>query len=160
MTGPVELPTEDSALLEALALDGRAGFRSLATATGWPQTTVRRRLAELRSGGVVYVDVDPALLGSWTAVGLWLTVAPGELAAAGAAPAEHPRVSFAAATTGVSNLHASVRCPAGAALYEYLAGPVAALPGLLSVETAPSMRVVKGASPIVGRRRVEAPRVR
>ncbi|MFD8089237.1 Lrp/AsnC family transcriptional regulator [Streptomyces malaysiensis] len=152
VTGPMELTAEDNALLEALALDGRAGFRSLAWATGWSQTTVRRRLAELRSGGVVYfdVDVDPALLGSWTSAGLWLAVAPGELAAAGEALAEHPQVSFAAATTGVSNLYASVQCPTGTALYEYLTGPVAALPGLLSVETAPSMRVVKGASPIVG----------
>ncbi|QMU80721.1 Lrp/AsnC family transcriptional regulator [Streptacidiphilus sp. PB12-B1b] len=152
VTEPVELSGQDEALLEALARDGRAGFRSLATATGWSQTTVRRRLAELRSGGVVYfdVDADPALLGSRTSAALWLRVAPGELAAAGETLAGHPQVNFAAATTGISNLYASVRCPTGTALYAYLTGPVAALPGLLSVETAPSTRVLKGAAAIVG----------
>ncbi|KOV61257.1 Lrp/AsnC family transcriptional regulator [Streptomyces sp. MMG1121] len=149
---PEELSPQDNLLLDALALDGRAGFRSLAAVTGWSQTTVRRRLAELRAGGVAYfdVDVDPALLGLRTSAGVWLKIAPGELVAAGEALAQHPQVSFAAATTGVSNLYASVQCPSSAALYAYLTGPVAALPGLMSVETAPSTRVVKQASPIVG----------
>ena len=154
--GPVanedELTEQDGALLATLALDGRAGFRSLAAATGWSQTTVRRRLAELRASGVVYFDVDfdPALLGLRAAAALWLNIAPGELAAAGEALAAHPQVSFAAATTGTSNLYASVQCGGSSALYEYLTGPVAALPGVRSVETAPSMRVFKQASSIVG----------
>ncbi|MEK2474189.1 Lrp/AsnC family transcriptional regulator [Streptomyces noursei] len=152
VTSPVELTAEDHALLEALALDGRAGFRSLASATGWSQTSVRRRLAELRAGGVVYFDVDfdPAVFGLRTSAALWLSIAPGDLAAAGEALAAHPQVSFAAATTGASNLYASVQCSGSTALYGYLTGPVAALPGVRSVETAPSMRVFKQASPIVG----------
>ncbi|MFC4080470.1 Lrp/AsnC family transcriptional regulator [Amycolatopsis samaneae] len=149
---PVELSDVDGALLAVLARDGRAGFRSLAEATGWSQTSVRRRLAELRAGGVLYFDVDvrPALLGLRATAGLWLTVAPGELTAAGEALARHSEVSFAAATTGVSNLYASVQCRDSAALYRYLTGSVAGLPGLVSVETAPSMELVKLATPVVG----------
>ncbi|MFB6436095.1 Lrp/AsnC family transcriptional regulator [Streptomyces sp. NPDC056411] len=149
---PMDLSAEDKALLEALALDGRAGFRSLASTTGWSQTHVRRRLAELRAGGIVYFDVDfdAVLFGLRTSATLWLNVAPGDLAAAGEALAAHPQVSFAAATTGASNLYASVQCSGSAALYAYLTGPVAALPGVRSVETAPSMRLFKQASPVVG----------
>ncbi|MGW2922965.1 Lrp/AsnC family transcriptional regulator [Streptomyces angustmyceticus] len=152
VTSPVDLSAADHALLSALALDGRAGFRSLAEATGWSQTRVRRRLAELRSGGIVYFDVDfdPAPFGLRTCAALWLSVAPGHLAAAGEALAAHPQVGFAAATTGASHLYASVQCGDSTALYAYLTGPVAALPGVQSVETAPSMRVFKQAATVVG----------
>jgi DNA-binding Lrp family transcriptional regulator len=152
MGAPMELTPQDATLLGALALDGRAGFRSLASATGWSQTTVRRRLAELRAAGVVYFDVDfdPALLGLRTSAALWLRVAPGELVAAGEALAQHPQASFAAATTGASNLYASVQCGRSSELYEYLTGPVAALPGVRSVESAPSMRLFKQAASVVG----------
>lgn len=152
VTTRVEPSAKDKVFLENLALDGRIGLRSLAAATGWSQTTVRRRLAELRASGVVYFDVDfdPALLGLRALAALWLTIAPGELAAAGKALAECPQVGFAAATTGVSNLYAGVYCSGSAALYEFLTGPVAALPGVRMVETAPIRRVLKQASSIVG----------
>ncbi|MEG8183462.1 Lrp/AsnC family transcriptional regulator [Nocardia terpenica] len=149
---PLELSAGDRALLAALAVDGRAGLRALAAATGWSQTTVRRRLKQLRDSGTLYFDVDfdPALLGLRMSAALWLTIAPGDLAAAGTALARHEQVSFAAATTGESNLYASVFCGGSVALYEYLTGPVTGLPGVRSVETAPSMRVFKQAVTIVG----------
>ena len=40
--------------------------------------------------------------------------------AAGEALAAHPEVAFAAATTGSTNLYASVLCPDPAALFNYL----------------------------------------
>ncbi|MET8847917.1 Lrp/AsnC family transcriptional regulator [Amycolatopsis sp. NPDC004625] len=142
---PVELTDGDRALLAELRRDGRTGFRELATATGWSQTTVRRRLGELRDVGALYFDVDfaPALLGLRTAASLWLSVAPRHLEAAGAALAGHAEVGFAAATTGPANLYVSVLCRHPGALYGYLTGPLAALPGVSAVETAPVMRTVK-----------------
>jgi DNA-binding Lrp family transcriptional regulator len=149
---PVELTGDDGRLLRVLGQDGRAGFRALAAATGWSQTTVRRRLAELREIGALYFDVEfeLGLLGLHTGASLWLSVAPGDLVAAGTALAEHPEVGFVAATTGPSNLYAGVMCPSSRALYDYLTGPVAALPGLHAVETAPIMRILKKTSPVVG----------
>jgi DNA-binding Lrp family transcriptional regulator len=148
---PVELTPGDHQLLRALGQDGRAGYRHLASVTGWSQTTVRRRLGELRHSGVVYFDVDfeHALLGLRSAAALWLSVEPGQLAAAGEALARHPQVGFAAATTGAANLYAGVLCANSRALYEYLTGPIAALPGLRSVETAPIMRIFKKNAPAV-----------
>ncbi|WP_406636041.1 Lrp/AsnC family transcriptional regulator [Amycolatopsis sp. WGS_07] len=142
---PVELTDGDRALLAEVGRDGRIGFRELAAATGWSQTTVRRRLTELRRAGVLYFDVDfaPSLLGLRTTASLWLSVAPRHLAAAGAALAKHTEVSFAAATTGPSNLYVSVQCRSPRALYAYATGPLAALPGVSAVETAPVMRTLK-----------------
>ncbi|GGV42941.1 Lrp/AsnC family transcriptional regulator [Streptomyces spectabilis] len=139
------LSDQDQALLDALAEDGRAGYRALAAVTGWSQTSVRRRLAELRRTSVVYFDIDfdAAMLGLRSLASLWLMVEPGALSAAGEALAAHPEVSFAAATTGPANLYASVQCRDTKALYAYLTGPVAQLPGIRSVETAPATRTIK-----------------
>ncbi len=145
---PVRLDDGDRKLLAALAADGRAGFEQLAGLTGWSPTTVRRRMAELRERGVLYLDVDcdRRLLGAGTRTLLWLSVAPPHLEAAGRALAGHPEVAFAAATTGPTNLYATVVCADQRALYRYLTTRVAALPAVLQVETAPVIRTVKQAA--------------
>ncbi|MFI9318506.1 Lrp/AsnC family transcriptional regulator [Kitasatospora aureofaciens] len=145
---PVRLDDGDRKLLAALAADGRAGFEQLAGLTGWSPTTVRRRMTELRERGVLYLDVDcdRRLLGAGTRTLLWLSVAPPHLEAAGRALAGHPEVAFAAATTGPTNLYATVVCADQRALYRYLTTRVAALPAVLQVETAPVIRTVKQAA--------------
>ncbi|MER7674909.1 Lrp/AsnC family transcriptional regulator [Kitasatospora sp. NPDC096128] len=147
-TGPVRLHDGDRRLLAALAADGRAGFEQLAAVTGWSPTTVRRRMAELRERGVLYLDIDcdPRLLGVATRTLLWISVAPPYLEQAGRALAGHPEVAFACATTGPTNLYATVVCPDQRALYRYLTTRVAALPAVSHVETAPSIRTVKQAA--------------
>ena len=62
---------------------------------------------------------------------------------AGEALARHPEVGFAAATTGATNLYASVQLRDDRALFDYLTGPVTALPGLITIQTAPVLRTVK-----------------
>lgn len=144
---PFALTDEDRALVAQLARDGRMGYRELAAATGWSQTTVRRRVSELRQSRMLYFDVDfdATLLGLRTSASLWLSVAPSRLVAAGEELAAHPEADFVAATTGPSNLYASVLCRDPQALYAYLTGPIAALPGLSTVESAPAVRTVKQA---------------
>lgn len=146
---PVTLTDADRRLLDALARDGRTPVPELAAATGWSPTTVRRRLTELRSCGVLFYDVDYDLrrFGYGMMVALWLSVAPAELAAAGEALATHPEVAFACATTGPKNLFACVLCPDGRALNRYLTTRVAALPGVRTMESAPRIRQIKGAGP-------------
>ncbi|WP_091514958.1 MULTISPECIES: Lrp/AsnC family transcriptional regulator [Amycolatopsis] len=146
--GPVRLDDGDRKLLAALAQDGRAGFEELAAVTGWSPTTVRRRLAELRERGLLYldIDIDVTLFGLGTRTMLWLSVAPTHLAEAGAALAGHPEIAFAAATTGPTNLYASVLCASQEELYRYLTTRVAALPAITHVETAPVIRTVKQAA--------------
>ncbi|MET7401785.1 AsnC family transcriptional regulator [Dactylosporangium sp. NPDC005572] len=147
----VTLTAADNELLAALARDGRAGFPELARATGWSETTVRRRLAELRRSRVLYFDVEiaPLLLGYAAEATLWLTVAPAALTALTAALATHPQVAWAAAITGPANVTASVVCTDLDELYDYLAVRIGALAGVTATETAPVVRRVKGAGTLL-----------
>lgn len=146
--GPVRLDDSDRKLLALLATDGRAGYEQLASATGWSPTTVRRRMTELREHGLLYldIDVDWRMFGVNTRTLLWLSVAPAHLEEAGQALAEHPEIAFAAATTGPTNLYASVVCTNHQELYRYLTTRVAALPAITHLETAPVIRTVKQAA--------------
>jgi DNA-binding Lrp family transcriptional regulator len=143
---------DDGPLLAALSQDGRMSVAGLVAATGWAPSTVRRRLAELRAAGTLYFDLDfdrrlfPSLA-VWAM--LWLAVEPAALDTAGHALAAHPEVALAAATTGTTNLCASVAAPSIPALYTYLTGPIAALPGLRTIETAPVIRDFKTAGPTI-----------
>jgi DNA-binding Lrp family transcriptional regulator len=142
---PVVLDDHDRRLLALLERDGRTDFTALAQATGRPASTVRRRVAELRASGALYFDVDYDYerLHVDSQTMLWLSVAPDQLLTAGTALAGHPEVSFAAATTGATNLYASVLCPDPTALFTYLTTKVATLPAVQRMETAPVIQTLK-----------------
>jgi DNA-binding Lrp family transcriptional regulator len=153
-SGPTEPPglgPEDRVLIAELSRDGRASYAELAQATHWHESTVRRRVEELRAAGVLYLDVDieDAAFGIYSRAHLWMSVAPARLAAVGDALARHPEVPFAAAATGTSNLLASVLCPDDQTLYRYLTERIASLEGVNAVEVAPIMRTVKRAATVL-----------
>jgi DNA-binding Lrp family transcriptional regulator len=135
----------DEPLLAELARDGRASNAAIAAAIHWHESSVRRRIDELRRSGVVYfeVDVDNRVQGLNAHALLWLSVEPARLEEAGRALATHPEIPFAAATTGPANLVASAVFRDTQHLYEYLTGELAGLPGVTSVETAPIIRTLK-----------------
>jgi DNA-binding Lrp family transcriptional regulator len=137
----------DRRILRLLRDDGRASVEDLARDCGASASTVRRRLHDLRAGGLLYLDVDvsPEAHDLPMRTMLYLSVLPADLEAAGRALAAHPEVPFAAATTGRTNVYASVASPDAPALYRYLTTRVAALPGVQGVETAPVIRTVKAA---------------
>ena len=139
------LAPPDEPLLAELARDGRASHAALAAAIHWHESTVRRRIDELRRAGLLYfeVDIDNHVLGMNVHVLLWLSVEPARLAEAGRALAAHPEVPFAAVTTGPTNLVASAVFRDPRHLYEYLTGKLAGLPGVGSVQTAPIIRTLK-----------------
>lgn len=141
----------DRALMAGLARDGRASYSELAQAAHWHESTVRRRVEELRAAGVLYLDldVDDSSFGIGTRAHLWMSVAPARLADAGEALARHPEIPFVAATTGTSNLVASVLCRDDYDLYRYLTERVASLDGVTAVEVTPVIRTVKRAATTV-----------
>jgi DNA-binding Lrp family transcriptional regulator len=143
--GPADL---DERLLPVLAEDGRADHPRIARATGWSESTVRRRLDSLRRNELLYfdVEVDPLLIGYASETILWLTVAPAELGTVADALATHEEIAYAAATTGPSNLVAFAVCRDHGALYDYLATRLGTLPGLRHVESAPVIRRAKRGS--------------
>lgn len=147
--GHVELGELDFALFDALGLDGRASHADLATVTGWSESSVRRRMDQLRETGVLYFDLelDMAAFGFRAPTWLWLSVSPSDLAATGEALAKFPEVAYAAATTGPANLAVCAVCRNETDFYEFLTGKVGVLPGVGRVETSPIIRTVKQASP-------------
>ena len=140
-----ELGAGDRALMAVLSRDGRAGLPELAGATGWSETTVRRRLTELRRCRALFFDVDvpgPAM-GLAVEAMMWLSVAPHGMVEAAETLAGHAEVPFVAATTGSTNIVASLVCKDVAALYEYLTSKVAAIPAIHHIETNPIVRTLK-----------------
>ena len=139
------LAPQDEPLLAELARDGRASHAALAAAIHWHESTVRRRMEELRRAGLLYfeIDIENRVFGMNAQATLWLSVEPGRLDETGRALAAHREIPFAAATTGPTNLLASAVFRDTQHLYEYLTGELAALPGVSSVQTAPIIRTLK-----------------
>jgi DNA-binding Lrp family transcriptional regulator len=143
--GAAHLADADAPLLDALSRDGRLSFTELAARTGWPETTVRRRVQELFDSGSLYTDVEmePELYGFRAAVILWLSVAPSRVASVGAALREHEEIVFAAATTGPTNMQATAICRDMPAFYRYMTERLGSLDGVERVESAPVLKHVK-----------------
>jgi DNA-binding Lrp family transcriptional regulator len=139
------LHPEDEPLLAELVRDGRASHAALAAAIHWHESTVRRRIDELIRAGLLHFEIDLDSRGFGVNVNavLWISVEPARLDETGRALARHMEVPFAAATTGPTNLVVTALFRDTEHLYEYLTGPLAALPGVTSVETAPIIRTLK-----------------
>ncbi len=159
-TGSATIPTADGceglddvdrAIVAVLARDGRASHADLAAITGCHEATVRRRIECLRSGGLLAFDVeiDDAVYGITQRAVLWMSVLPSRLESVGEAMAGHREVPFVAATTGSTNLMASVICTDIAGLYRYLSECVGGLEGTLRVETTPIIRTIKRSGSLV-----------
>ncbi|WP_231386884.1 Lrp/AsnC family transcriptional regulator [Nocardia sp. BMG111209] len=148
-TGPditVDL-SADETLLAALARDGRASYARLADETGWSPARVARRMTELTAAGVLYLDVDLAVerMGYAVRANLWLRTRPADLHAVGTAMAGYPETAYVAATTGPTNVVATIVCRDTAHLYRYLTERLGALDGIVGVEVTPALRVLKQA---------------
>ncbi|WP_433442891.1 Lrp/AsnC family transcriptional regulator [Nonomuraea sp. CA-141351] len=146
-TAIAPLTSADHALIDALRHDGRAGYAELASATGWSQATVARRLADLRARGLVFFDVeaDAAAYGISIQALLWMTVAPAHLDQVATILATHHELAVVAATTGQTNLLAHALCPTPADLHRYLTHRLSALDQIRALETAPVLHTLKAA---------------
>jgi DNA-binding Lrp family transcriptional regulator len=135
----------DWPLVQALAEDGRASYRRLAGRTHWHESTVRRRVEELTTSGMLFFDLDVPLdvVGINSPALLWMNVMPAKLTEIGQALASRPKIRFVAATTGTTTLLVSLVCHNDHSLYEYLTRDVATLDGITHIETAPVTRLVK-----------------
>ncbi|MEV4440363.1 AsnC family transcriptional regulator [Streptomyces sp. NPDC049577] len=145
--GVVGLDAQDHAVLGVLSRDGRASYPELARAAGRSESTVRRRLEQLRRLGALIFEVEvlPRHVGYQTEAALHATVDPGDLAETGRALAHHPQVAFAAATTGSANLAATVLCRDERDLYRYMTEGIGGLRAVRRLEVLPVLRHVKRA---------------
>ncbi len=153
------LLAEDRPLIAALAVDGRAPIAALAAATGWSQGRTRRRLDGLIDSGAIYIDVDLWMdaLGYPLLAMFWLTVAPQHLDPFGNALVEEPEVTFAAATTGSSNIAAAVAVTGVDGLYRFVNRIGNLAPGLRQIEVAPVIQRIKQSGSMVDGARLRDP---
>ncbi|MFI7665466.1 Lrp/AsnC family transcriptional regulator [Nocardia sp. NPDC049526] len=153
---PVELSAQDEAMLALLGRDGRASYARIAAEIGWTATKVARRMAELVESRVLYFDLDFAVerMGYAVRAALWLRTRPADLEAVGTAMATHPEIVFIAATTGPTNLMASLICRDTAHLYRYVTQRLGALDGIADVEVTPALRVYKQAQTLLDSDRI------
>ncbi|MBD0673512.1 Lrp/AsnC family transcriptional regulator [Streptomyces sp. CBMA156] len=144
--GQPSLDDLDRALLERLGEDARQSHAALAAAVGAPESTVRRRLHRLDGAGLLrtHATVDPRLLGMAVDANLWLDLPPGRLAEVGTALARHPQVHGVFATSGPTNLLATVFCADHTELYRFLTDTLGPL-GAARAETTITARAVKRA---------------
>ncbi|MGP4015005.1 Lrp/AsnC family transcriptional regulator [Saccharopolyspora sp. 5N708] len=151
-TGLPHCAPDDLRLLDVLAADGRIGLADLATATGWSVSTVRRRIDLLRATGALhfYTEFDLSYLGYTAETRLWASVSPAHLEATGTALASYPGICFVAATSGPTNLTATLVCKDTHEIYRYLTSEVAALPAITHLETTPVLRTFKRLSRLLG----------
>ncbi|MFC0842324.1 Lrp/AsnC family transcriptional regulator [Streptomyces noboritoensis] len=141
----VPLDATDHTLFAELARDGRATLPELAAAADRSPSSIQRHLDRLRGAGALSlaVDFDPQLLGYHMATRIWLNVTPAHLRSVGETLATHPEIAFAAAVTGDSNLVASGIFRTPDDLYDYVDRRIGQLPGIQSIQTAPTLREVK-----------------
>jgi DNA-binding Lrp family transcriptional regulator len=141
----ITLDEGDKRMLAVLERDGRAGYAEIAAATGWSESTAKRRLDYLREVGAIYfdLDMDMCALGFPVEARVWMSVPPYQLKEVGEAMARHPEVVFVAATTGARNLMASIACRTIRDFYTYLTESLGAIHAVQNLETAPVIRTIK-----------------
>jgi DNA-binding Lrp family transcriptional regulator len=140
--GPAE-----QAIVDELAVDGRATYARLAQVSGMSESAVTRRLELLLRTGALYGDVDiaPELLGYPAGATLYLDIAPARVPAVGALMARHQQTAFVAAVAGPANLVAAIRCRDVAQIYDYITATLGQVDGIDHVEVATVTRTIKHA---------------
>lgn len=142
---PVRLDDTDLALVAELTADGRRSYTELAASLGITESTAARRVARLVDAGCLIFAalVDPALLGYSTEAFFRLQVEITQLEAAAATLCAQTGVRYVSATTGASDLVCEAVLPDTEALYQFVTGTLAAVPGVKSVETLLELETVK-----------------
>ncbi|MFI0976151.1 Lrp/AsnC family transcriptional regulator [Streptomyces sp. NPDC021093] len=140
-----ELDESDLAIVRALGEDVRMPAVRIAQQVGLHETTVQRRLRRLTESGAVHIraDVPPADLGFPLEVRFTLQVRPDSLDAALRHLAGEPTLRALYIVTGPSSVLGYSVHRSTAALEEFLAGPFAALDGLLGCDIRVVLRAYK-----------------
>jgi DNA-binding Lrp family transcriptional regulator len=146
----------DKAIVDALAVDGRATYARLAQVSGMSESASARRLELLVSSGALYSDVDiaPEQLGYPAGATLYLEVTPSRVPVVGALVAAHAPTAFVAAVGGSANIIAAIRCRDMAEIYDYVTATLGRVNGVEHVEVSTVSRTIKHARSITDENRL------
>lgn len=152
-SGESTMDTTDESILDALDDDARATAAAVATRTGLPESTVRRRITALTQNGALRTQVlfDPRRAGLTVDANLWIQVEPSRLDSVGRVLAAHPAAHGTVATTGQANLQVAVWVRDLDELYRLVTRDLGEL-GVTAVDTVLVGRAVKRPESAVTRR--------
>jgi DNA-binding Lrp family transcriptional regulator len=153
---PMRPDAADRAIVDELAIDGRATYARLAQVSGMSESAAARRLELLVGSGALYSDVDIAseLLGYPAGATLFLEVTPSRVPAVGALLAAHRQTAFVAAVGGSANMIAAIRCRDVAEIYEYVTATLGRVNGVEHVEVSTVSRTIKHARSVTDENRL------
>ena len=139
--------SSDQAIVDELALDGRATYARLAQVSGMSESAAARRLELLVHSGALYGDVDiaPEMLGYPAGATLYVNVSPSHVPTVGTLLAAHRETAFVAAVGGPANMIAAIRCRNVAEMYEYVTGTLGRVNGVEHLEVSTVSRTIKHA---------------
>ncbi|GAB3912040.1 transcriptional regulator [Microlunatus endophyticus] len=147
----VTLEPYDTAIVDCLVVDGRAGTARLAEAAGISEGRAARRLATLIRSRTVMIDLDLAatLFGYPMYARIDMMVSPSQLDRVGREIADIPEVGYAAAISGRTNLMASLTCRDLDHLYQVASDRIGSIAGIVSMQIEPATRIVKQSGGLV-----------
>lgn len=130
----------DLRILHALQIHPRASWTLLGDVLETSPATVARRWGRLREAGLAWTSAYPSKVreGASDIAGAFVfaSCSPGTAPAAAAALARHSETVSVELTVGDRDLFLTIAAPGREALGDYLLGPLPAVPGLLSFDTA------------------------
>lgn len=139
----------DRAIVDQLRRDGRISAAALSRTLREPESSIRHRLSQLEASGVLVYAVDlPNLLRNKPIEArAWLSIRPVHMAEAIDHLAQLNDVTFAATTTGPTNLVAALACETTGHLSRFITEGLGNVPGISAVETAPIHATYKRLGP-------------
>ncbi|MFF4253898.1 Lrp/AsnC family transcriptional regulator [Streptomyces sp. NPDC001663] len=143
-TIPFALDETDKKIIETLRTDGRASYSYLAAEADTTYATARRKYHRLVESGVVRIRTvfNPTRLGSEEVVAVFID-AVGDLKDIGKRLAELSEVTIVMSTMGPCDLIVEAVCEDMASLADFLGTRLRAVPGIVSANAYPLMRVEK-----------------
>jgi Lrp/AsnC family transcriptional regulator, regulator for asnA, asnC and gidA len=136
----------DREIIGHLTEDGRLSAAEIAGRIGSvSERTVRNRIAALLQAKMIVIGAipDPVALGRDVQVELIIEVEPGRLDEVAIQLAEYEEIGYLAATSGTSNLSASLFVTDHAALLEFIDQELGKLPGVKRVTSSVVLRLYK-----------------
>ena len=127
------LDLQDRTLIDLLADDGRASFRTVANSLGLNESTVRRRFDRLQHNGCLSVVtlVPAAALNMESEAMLTIRLAPDRINAVAGALIQHREVRYTAATLDGNSLLCEVIASSTPDLFDFVTNTLAGQPGVL-----------------------------
>ena len=139
------LDKTDRAIIGHLQYDGRMPYTDIAAELGISEGAVRRRVRQLRDGGVLQIVgvAEPQFLGWNTAAMIGITVQAGQVDVVAHQVARFPEVSYLFMASGSFDLFAEVFCANMDHFVTFLSDKLQQVKGIQRTETFTILKMYK-----------------